>query len=148
LKRRGFDADEIDAQGPGPLRTEPAPHTGRAIALIFASWVLPLWIFVSLFNSVEQEPMTRSLHTALVVTSMALLLVGMGLAIRAIDLSRKNPRMRRRLAVAGFLLAVATPVVWATELTLAWEVLLTRERLDAQADANAEAGDASSSPAE
>jgi hypothetical protein len=146
VKKRGFDADEIAEQGDAPPeRTEPAPHAGKAVALLLVSWVLPLAIVVSVLTSSEQLQAVRVMHTVIAVVSGALLLVGMGLSIRAIDQTRKGIRMRRRLAYAAFVLALVTPVVWGGELTLAWEVFLTRESLAAE---TGDAGDASSAPAE
>jgi chromate transport protein ChrA len=148
MKKRAFDASEDEASEPAgekpppPPRTEPAPRARTAIALVLASWVVPLWMLVSLFRYAEDEPDTMALHRVLSLTSLALLAIGMALAVRAIDRSRKDPRMRRRLAIAGLVLSLLTPVVWASELVLAWEVFLARERLDA-ADA-----DGSSAPAE
>ena len=144
MKKRGFDADEIAEQSDAPPeRTEPAPHAGKAIVVLLASWVLPLSIIVSILTSSEQLQAVRVMHTVIAVVSGALLLVGMGLSIRAIDQTRKNIRMRRRLAYAAFVLALVTPVVWGSELTLAWEVFLTRESLAAE---TGDAGDGSARP--
>lgn len=152
MKKRGFDDDELSepAAAPATPRTEPAPHAGKAIGLILASWALPLWIVWSVFDRVEHELSTRRLHTAIAVVSVALVLAGLGVAIRAIDLARKNARMRRRLAYGAVVLGIATPLVWAGELALAFDVFLTRERLDAEnaAQADGSTGDASSAPAE
>lgn len=138
MKKRAFDASEAEESEPAgekpPPRTEPAPRTRTAVAVVLASWILPLWMLVSLFRHAEDDPDTMALHRVLSLTSLALLTIGMGLAVRAIDRSRKDPRMRRRLAIAGLVLSLLTPLVWASELVLAWEVFVARERLDAAED--------------
>jgi hypothetical protein len=147
VKKRAFETEDAEdaRQTPAPPpRTEPAPHQAAAIGLILLSWVLPLGMVVSLFRYAETEPTTLVVHRALALTSFALLLAGLGLAIRAIDRARRDPRMRRRLAIAALLLGIATPFVWMSELVLAFRVFVVREQLDAAATE----GDASSPPAE
>ncbi len=162
MKKRAFEGDteqvaDSASAPPAAPRTEPAPYARTSIAILVLSWLVPLGMFVSILHYTEFDPSTQLLHRTLSVTSLALLLVGLGLAVRAIDLARKNARMRRRLAVAALILGLLTPVVWLSELVLAWELYVTRERLDAaaaEADGSAELGpallstDASSSPAE
>lgn len=137
MKKRAFDRDELEqdeASGEAstpPARTEPAPRARTAIALVLASWVVPLWMLVSLFRYAEDDPTTMAVHRVLTITSIVLLTAGLALSVRGIDRARKDPRVRRRLAIAGLVLSLLTPVVWASELVLAWNVFLTRERLDA-----------------
>ena len=145
MKKRAFEDDEVEERAPSaapPARTEPAPHARTAVGLVMISWLVPLWMLVAIADGTEHEPATQSLHRTLTIASVTLLLAGMGLAIRAIDRARKDRRIRRRLAVAALLLSLLTPVVWMSELTLAWEMFLTREQMDA------EATDASSPSAE
>ena len=142
-KKRAFDAEEPEGDAaPTPARTEPAPLARTAMALVLASWIVPLRMIWSIVQYAEDEPGTRALHRALTISSVALLLGGLGLGVRGILRARADGRVRRRLAIAVVVLSVLTPVVWASELQLAWQTFLTRERLDAAAY------HASSAPAE
>jgi DMSO/TMAO reductase YedYZ heme-binding membrane subunit len=149
MKKRAFEADEEQearesrASSPSPSlatrppeRTEPTPRGRTAIALVLASWLVPLWMIVSLVRRSETEPGTQALHRVLTIASVLLLGAGMGLAIRAIDRARKDARIRRRLALAALLLSLLTPVVWMSELTLAFQLFVARERIDAASDAS------------
>jgi DMSO/TMAO reductase YedYZ heme-binding membrane subunit len=137
MKKRAFEDDEIEQREPSaappPARTEPAPYARTAMGLVLLGWLVPLWMLVAIADGTQNEPGTQSLHRVLTVASVTLLLVGMGLAIRGIDRARKDGRIRRRLAVAALLLSLLTPVVWMSELTLAWEMFLARERLEPDA---------------
>lgn len=136
MKKRAFDEEESvpTQEAPAPERTEPTPRGRTAIALITLSWVMPLGVIVSLLSYSEFDSAT--LHRTLTLLSIGLLLTGLGLAIRAIDLARKNPRLRRRLAYAALLLGILTPLVWTSELAFAYEMFVMREHLDAAADAD------------
>jgi hypothetical protein len=156
MKKRAFDASEAEASAPSGEtsgetprsvpRTEPAPFARAAIALVLASWIVPLWMLVSIVRYVEEEPDTMALHRGLTFASVALLGGGLGLSIRAIGRARADPRMRRRLAVAGLMLSLLTPVVWASELMFAWRMVVVRASLE-EGGAAAE-GDGSSPPGE
>lgn len=139
MKTRAFEPEVED--GKPPPRTEPAPYARTAIALVLSSWLVPLGMLVSLLRYTEDDPGTHALHRALTVASLALLGVGLGLAVRAIDRARKDARIRRRLPIAALVLGVVTPVVWTSELVLAFEMFEMREQLDAAA-ADAPAADA------
>jgi TRAP-type uncharacterized transport system fused permease subunit len=130
VKKRAFDDDEREAGGDAPARTEPTPRGRTAIALVLSSWVLPLVFVRSVFVYAEEDPTTTLVHRALTVVSIGLLLTAAGLGVRAIDLARKDRRIRRRLAIATLVLAVFTPLVWFAEVLLALEVYVVRERLD------------------
>lgn len=144
MKKRAFDADEVDdareqsapADASSPERTEPAPRARTAIGLVLLSWLVPLGMLVSLLSYSEGEPGTQVLHRVLTVVSVGLLASGLALAVRALVTARRDPRIRQRLAVAGLLLSLLTPVVWASELMFAWQMFLTREELDSQLDAS------------
>lgn len=136
-KKRAFEADEVETEeapaSSAPLRTEPTPRWRTAIALVLASWVLPLGMLVSLFTYAEEEHAVQLAHRALLATAILLLLAGMGLGVRGIDLARKDPRLRRVLAIWALILGVSTPVVWVAEALFGMRVLAVRDRLDAEA---------------
>jgi hypothetical protein len=148
-KKRAFDAEEIAEEAPSeappaPERTQLPPHARTSIAIVVASWLLPLGMLASILGYSEGDDATRLVHRGISIGCLALLLLGLGFAIRAIDAARKDGRIRRRLAYAALLLGLFTPVVWASELAFAYELYLAREELD-----SAEAGaDGSSTPAE
>jgi len=143
-KKRAFDADEVETEeapaSSAPLRTEPTPRGRTAIALVLVSWVLPLGMLVSLFTYAEEDHAVQLAHRALLATAILLLLAGMGLGVRGIDLARKDPRLRRVLAIWALILGVSTPVVWVAEALFGMRVLAVRDRLDAEAAEDAPAG--------
>ena len=118
------------------------------MALVLTSWLLPIRVLYSLLTYSEEEPSTRLLHRIITITSVSLVLVGLGLAIRGIDAARKNPRARRRLAYAALVTGLLTPLVWATELALAFRMVEVRTRLDSSADTTPPSTDATSPAAE
>jgi hypothetical protein len=143
VKQRAFDPEPTSAES--VPRTEPTPHGRTSIALVLASWAMPLAYAISIFVHFDDDPSMALVHRVVALLAIGLLLGSSGLAVRAIDLARKNPRLRRRLAIATLVLAVFTPVVWFAEVVLAMEVLIVRERVDASA---VEAGAAPPAPHE
>jgi hypothetical protein len=139
-KKRAFEPGEGQPEKDEPAlpRTEPAPRARTAIALVFGSWFLPLGMFVSIFRYALDEPATIWTHRALTLATLALFGAGAALGVRAVLAARRDPRVRYRLGVAAVLLAVLTPVVWTSELALAWETFVTGERLRMEAEAPAE----------
>jgi hypothetical protein len=106
--------------------------------------MLPLGFVRSIFAYAEDEEATIALHRVLAIGAILLLLGAAGLAVRAIELARKDRRIRRPLAIAALLLVLLTPLVWFAEALLVVRVYVVRERLDRAA---AEAA-ASSPPGE
>lgn len=147
-KKRAFDETEAEDaaaqdQTPAPVPSEPAPLARVSVALVLTSWTLPLGTWVSVLRYAEEEPGTLAFHRVLTIGSLLLLAAGAALATRAILRARRDPRIRRRLAVAAIVLSLLTPVVWASEVLFALEMLAQRDLLDAAAE-----GDAPAAPAE
>ena len=145
MKKRAFDEDESVEPAVLAERTEPTPRGRTAIALVLASWVLPLGLLGAIFTYSEDDPSVHIVNRVLTLASLALLVAAMALAVRAMDVARRNPNVRRRLAIAALLLSALTPIVWVAEVALAFRVYVVRERLDAAEDAAHD--DAASSPA-
>ena len=140
MKKRAFDEDESVEPARSPERTEPTPRGRTAMALVLASWLLPLGLLRAIFTYSEDDPTVHIVNRVVTLGSFALLLASMALAVRAMDVARRDPRVRRRLAIATLVLGALTPIVWVAEVTLAFRVYLVRERLDAAHD------DAATSP--
>ena len=137
MKKRAFEDDERESLAEVvPARTEPTPQGRTAMALVVVSWLLPLTFVRSVLEYAEDEPSMQLVHRVLVLTAILLLLAATGLAVRAIDLARKDRRIRRRLAIATLVLALFTPVVWFAEVLLAFRVYVVRERRDHAAAAD------------